>query len=157
MTVSIFIHGLDSGNQGTKSVFFREKYPDMIIPNFIGDLQERMEKLQRIISGKSNIRLVGSSFGGLMSTLFAMENESLVDKMVLLAPAINLLEYASKKELKISLPVWIYHGKKDEVIPISDVETVAKRIFTDLSFQAVDDDHYLHNTFKSIEWDDLLA
>ena len=44
----IFIHGLESSNKGTKAVFFREKYPDMIIPTFTGNLPERMEKLPSI-------------------------------------------------------------------------------------------------------------
>ncbi|MBW2205163.1 MAG: hypothetical protein JRF52_14135 [Deltaproteobacteria bacterium] len=73
MTHRIFIHGLESSNKGTKAVFFREKYPHMIIPTFTGNLPERMEKLNRILSDKSDIRIVGSSFGGLMAALFAME------------------------------------------------------------------------------------
>ena len=71
MSVRIFIHGLESSNQGTKSIYFRERYPDMIIPHFTGDLKERLDKLGEILSGKSDIRLVGSSFGGLMASLFA--------------------------------------------------------------------------------------
>jgi pimeloyl-ACP methyl ester carboxylesterase len=86
----IFIHGLESSNQGTKAVFFRDKYPDMILPDFEGPLTERMEKLNRILSGKSEIRIVGSSFGGLMAALFAMENPSQVRRMILLAPATNM-------------------------------------------------------------------
>ncbi len=43
--MKIFIHGWESSNQGTKSIFFRERYPDMIIPNFTGNLEQRMEKL----------------------------------------------------------------------------------------------------------------
>ncbi|NNG06539.1 MAG: hypothetical protein HKM90_02305, partial [Desulfobacteraceae bacterium] len=50
MPVKIFIHGLESSNQGTKGVFFKKKFPDMIIPNFPGSLQERMEKLNEILS-----------------------------------------------------------------------------------------------------------
>jgi pimeloyl-ACP methyl ester carboxylesterase len=157
MAVKIFLHGLESSNKGTKSVFFRERYPDMILPNFTGDLQTRMDKLNRILSEKSNIRLVGSSFGGLMATLFAMENESKVEKMVLLAPAINLIEFANYETKKISVPVWIYHGKGDEVIPLAEVEPIAKDIFSKVSFNVVDDDHFLHKSFTAIAWDSLLG
>lgn len=157
MPVRIFIHGLDSSNQGTKSVFFREKYPDMIIPYFTGELQERMEKLKEILSGKSDIMLVGSSFGGLMTSLFAMENESKVKKMILLAPAINLIRFVNQDGKIISIPVWIYHGTDDNVIPIIEVESMAKKTFRNLSFHTVDDDHFLHKTFKTIDWDSLLA
>jgi alpha-beta hydrolase superfamily lysophospholipase len=156
--VRIFLHGLESSNMGTKSVFFREKFPDMIIPHFKGNLRKRMKKLDEVLSGKSEIRLVGSSFGGLMATLFAMENEARIDKIVLLAPAINLMDSdLEKKKQSISLPVWIYHGTNDRVIPIKKVEPVAKKIFSRLSFHPVDDDHFLHRIFKTIPWENLLA
>ena len=157
MSFKIFIHGLESSNKGTKSVFFKQKFPDMIIPHFTGDLQERMAMLNVILEEQSGIRLVGSSFGGLMATIFAMENESRVDKMILLAPAINLMASTQYLEKKISIPAWIYHGKNDEVIPLQDVASVAKRAFPNLSFHSVDDDHFLHKTFKNIDWDRLLA
>jgi len=155
MTTKIFIHGLESSNQGTKSVFFRKKFPDMIIPHFTGDLQERMESLKEVLSGSTDIRLVGSSFGGLMATLFAMDNQDRVTSMVLLAPAINLLESGDFKT--ISLPVHIYHGRGDLVLPLNEVEGAAKKIFTNLSFHKVDDDHFLHKTFETIDWDLLMA
>ena len=157
MSVKFFLHGLESSNKGTKSVFFRERYPDMIIPNFTGPLQQRMEKLNRILSGKKDIRLVGSSFGALMATLFAMQNEPSVEKMTLLAPAINLIEFAPYERRQISVPVTIYHGKNDQVIPLAQVEPIAKELFLNLSFNVVEDDHFLHNTFKTIDWDSLLA
>ena len=157
MSFTIFIHGLESSNEGTKSVYFKQRYPDIIIPNFRGDLQERMEKLRGILFNRSDIRLVGSSFGGLMATIFAMENEPAVDRLILLAPAINLMPYANEEERKISAPVWIYHGTNDEVIPLKDVASVAKKMFSNLSFHTVDDDHFLHKTFQIIKWDRLLS
>nr|HPQ29650.1 YqiA/YcfP family alpha/beta fold hydrolase [Desulfobacteraceae bacterium] len=116
-TVRIFIHGLESSNQGTKAVFFREKFPDMITPNFPGDLQQRMDKLEHMLSSKSEIRIVGSSFGGLMATIFAIKNTSRVKRMVLLAPAINIVQFTSYRNATVSIPVHIYHGRNDEVIP----------------------------------------
>lgn len=157
MSVKVFIHGLESSNQGTKGAFFKEKFPDMIIPNFPGTLQERMEKLNEILSGKSGIRIVGSSFGGLMAVVFAAEHENRVDKLILLAPALNLMEFSDYHQKKISLPVWMYHGRDDEVIPLETVEEIAKKIFLNLTFHAMDDDHYLHKTFKTIDWKTLLG
>ena len=156
MTVKIFIHGLESSNKGTKSIFFREKYPDMMIPHFTGDLETRMEKLESELSGKTGIRIVGSSFGGLMASIFAMRNENRVESMVLLAPAINLMHFAGQREKKVSVPVKVFHGTNDKVIPFDEVEAAARELFPDLSFHAVDDDHFLHKTFKTIDWDDLL-
>ncbi len=157
MTVRIFIHGLESSNQGTKGLFFKEKFPYMIIPNFPGTLQERMQKLNGTLSKKSGIRLVGSSFGGLMAAMFAMDNESRVDRMILLAPALNLMGFSDAHERETSVPTWIYHGKDDEVIPLETIEGVAKKTFRHLTLHAVDDDHYLHKTFKSIDWQELLS
>ena len=157
MSSTIFIHGLESSNRGTKSIFFREKFPDMIISTFTGDLQERMNKLKELLSDKSGIRLVGSSFGGLMASLFAMKNEHRVEKMILLAPAINMIKFSPHKIKKISIPVWIYHGKDDQVIPLAEIEPIARETFLNLSFHVVDDDHYLHKTFKAIDWNSLLA
>ena len=154
--MKIFIHGWESSNQGTKSVFFRERYPDMIIPNFTGNLPHRIEKLDEILFEKTGLRLVGSSFGGLMGTIFTLENESLVEKLVLLAPAIHLMADMATIKKKISVPVFIYHGYHDEVIPLEKVEDIARRLFTNLSFQKVKDDHFLHRTFKTIDWEDHL-
>jgi pimeloyl-ACP methyl ester carboxylesterase len=157
MALRMFIHGLESNNQGTKAIYFREKFPGMLTPNFPGPLDERMARLREILSGQNEILLVGSSFGGLMASIFAMENEPSVRRLILLAPAINLMEFTSYRQRKIVTPVHIYHGRQDEVIPISDVEEVAKQVFSTLTFHAVDDDHYLHKTFKTIDWDTLLT
>ena len=157
MAAKIFLHGLESSNQGTKGRFFQERYPDMIVPNFTGPLAERMEKLKGILSSERDIILVGSSFGGLMAAIFAIENESQVDRLILLAPAINLISSTDYKDKNISVPTWIFHGKSDAVIPLSQVEAMAHKLFSQLSFHVVDDDHFLHKTFKNLDWHTLLA
>jgi pimeloyl-ACP methyl ester carboxylesterase len=156
MTLRVFLHGLESSNQGTKSVFFRKQYPDMLIPNFSGPLEERMGKLEGILDGKENLLLVGSSFGGLMATLFGMEHGSRVERLVLLAPAINLMAFTPHHGRTLDLPVWIYHGLNDEVIPIEDVRRRARAIFSNLRFHEVEDDHSLHRTFHTMDWHALL-
>ena len=155
--MDIFIHGLDSSNQGTKSVFFRKRFPGMLTPNFSGSLQERMAKLEDILLGRSGIRLVGSSFGGLMASIFGMQHESRVDRLILLAPAIHMIRDIPYSVREISLPVHIYHGTNDTVIPLKDVKREAKQIFVNLTFISVDDDHYLHRTFKDIDWTAFLG
>ncbi len=153
----IFIHGLESSNKGTKSVYFREKFPDMIIPTFVGTLPERLSKLDEILSDQSDIRIVGSSFGGLMGALFAMADEARVKNLILLAPAIHMIHLAPGTIRKISIPVCVYHGTEDEVIPLKEVEKAAGEFFTDLIFHKVHDDHFLHKTFMTIDWENLLA
>lgn len=157
MAHRIFIHGLESSNQGTKAVFFRSLCPAMILPTFKGPLTERLEKLKRVLSGKTDIRIVGSSFGGLMATVFAMEHPSQVTRMVLLAPAIHMIDEAPGKKQAVDIPVSIYHGIEDTVIPLPAVQHVAAKYFSDLTFNVVEDDHYLHKTFKVLNWDALLS
>ena len=157
MKINIFIHGLESSSQGVKGRYFKERFPDMIVPDFVGTLVERMKKLREVLKGKSNINIVGSSYGGLMGTIFAMEEKDRVNKLILLAPAINYLHMAIDEPKKIDIPVWIYHGTRDEVIPLNEVRAVAEKIFQYLSFNIVDDDHFLYNTFKSIPWEKLLS
>jgi pimeloyl-ACP methyl ester carboxylesterase len=156
MGLRLFIHGLESNNQGTKAVYFRKHFPGMLTPNFPGSLDERMATLGALLSGKSDVVLVGSSFGGLMASIFAMENEQRMKRLILLAPAINLMEFSPYRERKLQLPVHLYHGRQDDVIPLEDVRRVARQVFSDLTFHAVDDDHYLHKTFEKIDWDALL-
>ena len=73
-----FIHGLESSSQGAKGVFFRQRYPDMIIEDFEGPLSERMEKLKELLANKDNLILVGSSYGGLMAAVYACLHEEKV-------------------------------------------------------------------------------
>ncbi len=157
MAARMFIHGLESSNQGTKSVFFRQRYPDMRIPNFSGPLEERMDKLDRLLQGETGLRLVGSSFGGLMAALYALKNESRVDRLILLAPAINLMAFTPHPDRTLSMPVWIFHGREDEVIPLEDVRRMARSLFSTLAFHEMKDDHSLHRTFTTLDWDALLG
>ena len=81
MPCKIFLHGLDSSSQGTKGKYFKEKFPGMLVPDFSGSLSIRMEKLYDILSGKTEITLIGSSYGGLMATIFTLENEAKVKNL----------------------------------------------------------------------------
>jgi len=151
MTV-IFLHGLDSSSKGRKGRFFSAHFPDMLVPDFSGDLQSRMTQLNSILNKISNIIMIGSSYGGLMTTLFAMKNENRVKKIILLAPALNFPEFAQLADKKISVPTWIYQGSRDEVTPLTEVKSAAVKTFTKLQFQVSDDDHFLRRTFAEINW-----
>jgi pimeloyl-ACP methyl ester carboxylesterase len=152
----VFIHGLESSSRGTKGVFLRGRYPDMIIPDFHGPLQERMHKLSSLLSDPPSLIMVGSSLGGLMATIFALENPNRVKKLILLAPALTFPDFEPYLHHRIEMPVTVYHGKKDDVVPAAPTYEVARKIFGNLAFNVVDDDHTLSKTFKGIDWDDLL-
>ena len=153
----VFIHGLESSSQGAKGVFFRLKYPDMIIEDFIGAFQERMNTLNKLLMNKTDLVLVGSSYGGLMATVYTCNNEEKIKKLILLAPALNIEEFTMVYlHRKLHIPAVIYHGKNDDVVPPSSVKKIARRIFTNLHHTMVDDDHSLHRTFSLMDWDMLL-
>lgn len=156
MPTKVFIHGLESSGQGTKGVFFRENFPDMIIDDFFGPFMERMNKLDQLLLKKTDLILVGSSYGGLMAAIYTLNNETKVRKLILLAPALNLEEFKPYLNKKSLVPVTIYHGRRDDVVPPETVHDSARKVFTDLRYYLVEDDHSLHDTFASMNWDRLL-
>lgn len=153
---TIFIHGQESSSQGTKGLFFRDLFPEMIIPNFAGDVSTRMSELSGILLDKRGIIMIGSSLGGLMAALYAFQNQDRIRKLILLAPALNLQELTPYLSEKLTLPVYIFHGKEDELIPLKLIQTIAKKVFTNLTFNLVDDDHRLSRTFAAIDWTQLI-
>jgi len=153
----IFLHGLESSSRGAKASFLRGLYPDMVIPDFKGSLAERMASLRGILAGQQDIILIGSSFGGLMATIFAMDNKDAVARIVLLAPALNFSEFSRYTIQQINAPTWMIIGREDSVTPAEKVVPVARRIFTDLRYDEVDDDHLLARTFRKLDWKTMLS
>lgn len=152
----VFIHGLESSSKGTKALFFKKRYPEMIVSDFKGDLNERMTTLTAILGNKQNLLLIGSSFGGLMATLFSLKHPERIRKLVLLAPALYFREYQLPDSESVDVPVIIYHGDRDDVVPLRPVRQIAYKVFSNLTFHVVDDDHLLHKTLRRIDWDNLL-
>ena len=156
VTTLVFVHGLESTSQGTKGQFFRQYFPEMIIEDYAGDFAERMRILSGLLAGKDNLILVGSSYGGLMAAQFALQNEDRVQKMILLAPALNLPEFSPKAQQQLLLPVIIYHGTDDNIVDPYIVKSIAGKVFRQLEHHLVNDDHSLHRTFSLMDWNTLL-
>jgi pimeloyl-ACP methyl ester carboxylesterase len=152
-----FIHGLESSSRGTKGAFFRERYPDMIIEDFSGSFSERIKKLESLLAEKNDLILVGSSYGGLMAAVHACLHEERVKKLILLAPALHLEPYLPYRNKKLYIPIVLFHGLQDDVVPLSAVRAIAEQSFVNHKFNAVADDHSLHATFAALEWDTLLG
>ncbi|NLN60027.1 MAG: alpha/beta fold hydrolase [Deltaproteobacteria bacterium] len=152
----VFIHGLESSGLGTKGQFFRKHYPDMLIEDYEGPFEARMEKLDRLLAGKEDLILVGSSYGGLMAAVYTCGNEERVKKLILLAPALTLPQFDSCKRARLTLPVVVYHGKQDAIVPPEATRKIAEEVFTNLFYHAVTDDHSLHEHFEKMPWDCLL-
>jgi predicted alpha/beta hydrolase family esterase len=152
----IFLHGLLGSGQGFKATLLRGIFPDIVTPDMRGSLSDRMDQLGSLLLNTQGWTIIGSSMGGLMATLFAGNHPDQVDKLILLAPALTWPDFSQHTHLKISVPTTLYHGKNDQIIPISRVRKIAEQVFSNLIFHAVDDDHRLKNTVPAIDWCRLI-
>jgi len=155
MTTRIFLHGLDSSGSGTKGTFFSSRFPDMLRPDFDGSLQERMVRLDSIVSGRSELIIAGSSFGGLMAACLSINQPERLRRLILLAPALNFHEYQIPDQ-KVHVETILIIGKNDDVTPPRLVIPTAENTFSNLQITVADDDHLLHNTFGELDWNSLL-
>ena len=155
-TSTLFLHGLDSSSQGTKGRFFKTHFSHVIRPDFSGDLGERLQHLEKIYENKTNLIFIGTSFGGLMAACFALKYPKRVDKLILLAPALNYEDYRAP-EVMLTIPTTLVIGQHDTVTPAELVVPLAEKTFSNLEICIVDDDHMLHNNFKQMDWDELIS
>jgi len=152
----VFIHGLESTSQGNKAQYFRKAFPEIIIEDYTGGFGARMQKLRSVLAGKTNLILVGSSYGGLMAARFALDNEALIQKLILLAPALTIEGFEQAVRQKLQIPTVLYHGTRDDVVPSQAVKAIAEKTFARLEHHFVDDDHPLNAVFPTLPWPLLL-
>jgi len=153
----VFLHGLGSSSRGTKATWFRNHFPDMLIPDLVGGLDERLRDVRRLLAGREDLIMVGSSFGGLVATVYALENEHQLAKVILLAPALNHPDFAGYRGRKTTVPASLFIGRMDGTCPPETVVPAALETFTNLMVHESDDDHLLRATFPEIDWHGLLA
>ncbi|MHA1885609.1 MAG: YqiA/YcfP family alpha/beta fold hydrolase, partial [Promethearchaeota archaeon] len=110
----IFIHGLESSGHGFKGRLLKELIPQILTPDFepfdpnvlmYDLLPKRMDQLNRILNSKNSLVLIGSSFGGLMASLFVFQNPKRVEKMILLAPLLVSRKLKPRNHPPMSVPV----------------------------------------------------
>jgi len=152
----IFIHGSESNSQTYKATLLRGLFPGMVTPDFTGSLSERMAQLEAILGDQTGWTIIGSSLGGLMAALFATQAPGQVRKLALLAPALTLPEFAEIPPASIDVPTLIIQGTRDELIPLEASRGIAEKVFTNLTYLVVDDDHRLHKTAEEMDWQTLL-
>jgi 8-oxo-dGTP pyrophosphatase MutT (NUDIX family) len=150
-----FLHGLDSSGQGNKGRFFAEHFPHIHCPNFEGTLADRLHQLTDLCQGLSNLILVGSSFGGLMATCYAVDFPVKIARLILLAPALNFGEFHPPLE-KLQIPTTLIIGKEDTVTPPAQVLPLAQQTFANLEIRIEEDDHMLQKSFSTMPWHELL-
>lgn len=157
-TKIIYLHGLESTSQSGKARQFAQKFPGMLTPDFTGSFDERMAQLLPILGDESGWTILGSSFGGLMGGVFALEHPSQVRKLILLAPALMLPPFASHPALRpVSVPTVLVHGTEDDVVPLGPVRALAEGVFTNLTYYAVQDGHRLQKAFAELDWEQIIA
>jgi len=155
-TSTIFLHGLDSSSQGTKGRFFQDYFPEVIRPDFSGDLDERLQYLEKICASKNKLTFIGSSFGGLMASCFALKYPEQVARLILLAPALNYGDFRVP-EVMLPTPTILVIGKYDTVTPADLVIPLAEKTFSNLEVFIEEDDHMLHNSFMQLDWNMLIG
>lgn len=156
MTTPYFLHGLESSGNGTKGTFLKKKYPAITCPDFSGSLKKRLDQFKRLCIGQDELLLIGSSYGGLMGTCFAISQQERIHRLVLLAPALNFEGY-TPPHTKIAVPTTLIIGEHDTVCPPDLVLPLAQKTFSQLECTIVNDDHMLHNTFREFDWDSLFT
>jgi pimeloyl-ACP methyl ester carboxylesterase len=153
----IYLHGLESDSQSGKARQFAEKFPGMVTPDFTGSFEERMKQLKSILGRRKNWAIIGSSFGGLMGTVFACQHSNQVRKLILLAPALLPEHFAAYLDLEtVSIPTVLVHGTADDVVPLEPVREVAEKLFTNLQVITVNDGHRLQKAFGELNWEEIL-
>lgn len=153
---SIFIHGLDSSSKGTKASWFARNFPQMLVPDFKGSLEKRLTTLENVLAGKNDLLLIGSSFGGLMAAIFAIEQPETVREIVMLAPALNFPEFDNWRQRTSKTPARLYVGDHDDVCPPDKVIGAARKCFENLTVQRTNDDHIMRKTFALIDWGQII-
>ncbi|MHA1239702.1 MAG: alpha/beta fold hydrolase [Promethearchaeota archaeon] len=162
----IFIHGLESSGKGFKGTYLKKLFPDILTPNFKkydvnitleNLLKKRMGQLILILKQRELWTIIGSSFGGLMATLYALRNSEKIKRLILLAPflATPMLQIDNKSPLNI--PTIIFHGKHDEIAQYKASRQQAYQIFTNLEFNTTEDHHDLNNTITTLNWSKIIS
>ena len=114
----VFIHGLrqqQPRNQG--NLLPREIPGDAHGRTSPAPLRREWRSSNRALPGRTDLILVGSSYGGLMAALFACKNEARVRRLILLAPALGHADFSPYYAKPLELPVTLYHGRQDIVVP----------------------------------------
>lgn len=117
----VYLHGFASSPQSSKAQFFQRKFQERGIAIDIpaldrGDFENMsissmLELVDTMVAGRSCI-MMGSSLGGFLAGLYAARNPKLVERLVLLAPA---LEFSKKWQERFSgheLEEWKRQGWK---------------------------------------------
>ena len=162
----IFIHGLESSGNGFKGTYLKGLFPDIFTPNFkkfkknisLDDLlKERMGQLDLFLKKRNSWIIIGSSFGGLMATLYALLYPKKIERLILLAPVLATPLLQIDNVIPLDIPTIIFHGKYDEIALYTASRKRAYKIFTHLEFNTTEDHHDLNETIATLNWNKMVT
>jgi len=154
--IALFLHGLDSSIRGTKGQWLHLHFPTVRMHDYHGELDQRLGQLEEEVADLDNLILIGSSFGGLMATCFALRHPERCRRLVLLAPALNFSGF-QPPAMPVAVPTLLVIGTQDTVCPPELVLPRARATFSALEVLLEEDDHMLHRTFPTLDWAQLLT
>ncbi len=136
----VYLHGFASSPQSGKAQFFKRKFEERGISIDIPELDQgsfetltvsgMLEVVGRQVAGRSCV-LMGSSLGGFIAALYAARHPEEVERIVLLAPALQFAKRWNARFSAEELAEWkrqgwksFYHygRKRDERLGYSFVE-----------------------------------
>ena len=165
----IFIHGLESSGKGFKGAYLKNLFPDILTPNFKkynanitleNLLKNRMGQLNLILKERKLWTIIGSSFGGLMATLYALQHmdpSEKIERLILLAPFLATPMLQIDNISPLNIPTIIFHGKYDDIALYEASRKQAYKLFTNLEFNMTEDHHDLNNTITTLNWSKLIT
>ncbi len=121
MTPIVYLHGFASSPLSSKAQFFRRRFEErgveVLIPQLDGTdfanltVTGQMTVLEGAVAGR-RVVLMGSSLGGYLAALYALQHPEEVEKLVLLAPALNFPERFPQRFSASDIVEWKSHGSK---------------------------------------------
>lgn len=155
----IFSHGKESGPWGSKirslATIAKQLHctVDSIDYTNLTNPEQRVARLTDLLQQQNDdLVLVGSSMGGYVSLVAAMQSQANIKGVFVLAPALYMPGYA-EQEYRIGdnnqFPIEIVHGWNDEVIPPENSYRFAQE--NRCSLHLLTGDHRLNDALPMIE------
>ncbi|HTY17277.1 MAG TPA: hypothetical protein VMH82_06050 [Myxococcota bacterium] len=143
----LFVHGSESGPQGTKARLLAEHFEALTPAMDTGDFEACVALQADAIRRFRPDVVVGSSFGG--GVVLA-----LMQRALWRGPTLLLAQAAVAMKLPPELPggvrTWLVHGTRDDVVPIGESRRLARSGSPDrVRLIEVDDDHRLSGLVQS--------
>ena len=143
----LFVHGQESGPQGTKARLLAEHFEALTPQMDTRDFEACVRQIAAAIDAFHPDVVVGSSFGGAVAVAL-LQRGRWRGPTLLLAPAV--VELGLPPRLPEGVPVTIVHGTRDEVVPIAGSLSLARSGSPEqVRLLEVPDDHRLSATTAS--------